>query len=145
MRKKCKPCSSRRRGGKQFAALNSRKIPIPVYKPGVDMHLAPGILLPARPRPNIGQWAIQIGAYRSVRAAEFALSEASKRLPVLLVNASAALTPVEMKRGNILYRARFLGLDKSAATQACRSLKAVTMPCAVMPNSDYRLARAAAS
>ena len=134
-----------RRGGKQFAALNSRKIPIPVYKPGVDMHLASGILLPARRRPNIGQWAIQIGAYRSVRAAEFALSEASKRLPVLLVNASAALTPVEMKRGNILYRARFLGLDKSAATQACRSLKAVTMPCAVMPNPDYRLARAAAS
>jgi len=63
----------------------------------------------------------------------------------LLVNGSAALTPVELKRGDILYRARFLGLDKGQATKACRSLKAVTMPCAVMPNPDYRLAQSGAS
>ncbi len=48
--------------------------------------------------------------------------------------------PVEMKRGNILYRARFLGLHKGEARAACHSLKAVTMPCAVMPNPDYRVA-----
>ena len=101
--------------------------------------------MPPPPRPNTGQWAIQIGAYRSISAAETALRVVSRRLPDLLVNASAALTPIELKRGYILYRARFLGLDKGAAKEACNSLKAVTMPCAVMPNPDYRLARAAAS
>ena len=133
------------RGDRQFAVLNSRKIPTPVFKPGVKLQVASGIPLPTRPRPNIGQWAIQIGAYRSVVAAEVALREASRRLPVLLNRASAALTPVEMKRGDVLYRARFLGLDKGDATKACRSLKAVTMPCAVMPNPDYRLAQSKAS
>ena len=138
------------RGNKQFAVLNSRKVPLPVHKPGseqlgAEVRLASGIPLPTRARPSIGQWAIQIGAYRSISAAEIALREVSRRLPVLLVNASAALTPVELKRGDILYRARFLGLDKGQATKACRSLKAVTMPCAVMPNPDYRLAQSGAS
>lgn len=133
------------RGGQQFATLNSRKIPLPVAKPGVELQMASAVVLPTRPRPNLGQWAIQIGAYRSVGAAEIAIREATKRLPVLLIRASAALTPVQMKRGNILYRARFLGLDKGEATKACRSLKAVTMPCAVMPNPEYHLARTAAS
>ncbi len=138
------------RGSKQFAVLNNRKIPLPVIKPeaeqsAAEIHSASGVLLPTKARPNIGQWAIQIGAYRSVGAAEVALREASWRLPVLLDNAAAALTPVEMKRGDILYRARFLGLDKGDAARACRSLKAVTMPCAVMPNPDYRLAQSEAS
>lgn len=145
------------RGDQQFAVLKSRKIPTPVFKPGTQMikfaevtsgrtkKSAWGIFLPTRPRPTIGQWAIQIGAYRSVRAAEVALREASQRLPVLLDNASAALIPVEVKRGDILYRARFLGLHKGEATQACRSLKTVTIPCAVMPNPDYRLAQSNAS
>ena len=145
------------RGGQQFAVLKSRKIPTPVFKPGTQMiksaevtsgrakKSASGIFLPTRPRPNIGQWAIQIGAYRSVRAAEVALREASQCLPVLLDNASAALTPVEVKRGDILYRARFLGLHKGEATKACRSLKVVTIPCAVVPNPYYRLAQSNAS
>ncbi len=129
----------RSRGVKQFAVLN--KIPVPVFKPGANRQLLSAILLPPPPRPIIGQWAIQIGAYRSITAAETALRVAFTRLSKLLVNASAALTPVEMKRGHVLYRARFLGLHKGEARQACISLKAVTMPCAVMPNPDYRLAR----
>ena len=130
----------RRKGAKQFAVLNSRKIPLPVFKPGSKRLLASAILLPTPPRPNAGQWAIQIGAYRSISAAETALRVVSTRLPDLLVNASAALTPIEMKRGYVLYRARFLGLNKGEAKEACNSLKAVTMPCAVMPNPDFRLA-----
>ncbi|MDP6475523.1 MAG: D-alanyl-D-alanine carboxypeptidase [Alphaproteobacteria bacterium] len=129
-----------RNGVKQFAVLNSRKIPLPAFKPGTERQMASTIHLPAPPRPNTGKWAIQIGAYRSIGAAQQALRVVSIRLPKLLVNASAALTPVEMKRGNILYRARFLGLHKGEARAACHSLKAVTMPCAVMPNPDYRVA-----
>mgnify|MGYP002842958956 CR=1 FL=1 len=145
----------RQRGVRQYAGLQSRKIPLPLVKPGTvvetvvetavkavaERRVASGIPLPTRPRPTIGKWAIQIGAYRSVRAAESALQQASKRLTTLLTNALAALTPIEMKRGDILYRARFLGLHKKQATKACNTLKAVTMPCAVMPNPDFQLAR----
>ena len=133
----------RQRGTNQYAGLRSRTIPLPTFNPGtvVEARVAAGIPLPTRPRPTIGKWAIQIGAYRSVSAAETALQLASKRLTSLLANASAALTPIEMKRGDILYRARFLGLHKNEATKACNTLKAVTMPCAVMPNPDLQLAR----
>ena len=150
----------RQRSVQQYAGLQSRKIPLPLVKPGTVVEtvvetaakvvavkavakrrVASGILLPTRPRPTIGKWAIQIGAYRSVRAAESALQQASKRLTTLLTNALAALTPIEMKRGDILYRARFLGLHKKQVTKACNTLKAVTMPCAVMPNPDFQLAR----
>ena len=128
-------------GVKQFAVLNSRKIPMPLFKPHPRKQVTTAHFLPTPPRPSAGQWAIQIGAYRSVSAAETALRVVSTRLPDLLVNASTALTPIEMKRGDILYRARFLGLHKGEATKACTSLKAVTMPCAVMPNPDSRLAQ----
>jgi D-alanyl-D-alanine carboxypeptidase len=148
-------------GARQFAGLRSREIPLPVPKPGtvevgakvetaveaeteitgLAVKVVAGIPLPHPSRPTIGEWAIQIGAYRSVSAAETALRDASRRISWLLANASAALTPIEMKRGDILYRARFLGLDRDAAVQACDKLKAETMPCAVMPNPDLQLAR----
>ena len=131
----------KRLGMKQFAALNSRRIPLPMFKPDPRKQITSALFLPTPPRPVAGQWAIQIGAYRSISAAEKALRVVSTRLPDLLANASAALTPIEMTRGDILYRARFLGLHKVEAKKACISLKAVTMPCAVMPNPDSRLAQ----
>ena len=91
-------------------------------------------------RAGTGKWAIQVGAYQTVSAAESALVVVSARLPDLLSHASAALTLIEMKRGDILYRARFLGLLKGEAKEACVSLKAVTMPCVVVPIPDFRLA-----
>ena len=129
---------------KQVAGVHSRKIPIPIIKPGAQLGstqlIHSAVLLPTRPRPKIGKWAIQIGAYRSVQAAESALKLVSMRLTTLLLDASAALTPIEMTRGDILYRARFLGLRKSEATKACNTLKSEAMPCAVMPNPDLQLA-----
>ncbi len=130
-----------RLGVKQYAVLNSRKVPLPVFKPAAaKAQLASGDLTPAVRLSDAGQWAIQVGAYNSVSAAETALRTVSTRLPSLLSHASAALTPIEMKRGDILYRARFLGLHKVEAKEACDSLKAVTMPCAVVPNPDFHLA-----
>ena len=135
----------RQRSVKQYAGIQSREIPLPAVKPGAKVETArvaiSGIPLPTRPRPTIGKWAIQIGAYRSARAAESALQLASKRLTTLLADASAALTPIEMQRGNILYRARFLGLRKGEATKACNTLKTAAMPCAVMPNPEPQLAQ----
>ena len=130
-----------RAGVKQFAVLNSRKVPLPVFKPVfTETRVAKAVHRPPIRRGEAGQWAIQVGAYQTVSAAETALRAVSTRLPDLLSHASAALTPIELKRGDILYRARFLGLLKGEANEACASLKAVTMPCAVVPNPDFRLA-----
>ena len=130
-----------RAGVKQFAVLNSRKVPLPVFKPVfTETRVAKAVHRPPIRRGEAGQWAIQVGAYQTVSAAETALRAVSTRLPDLLSHASAALTPIELKRGDILYRARFLGLPKGEANEACASLKAVTMPCAVVPNPDFRLA-----
>ncbi len=130
-----------RAGVKEFAVVNSRKVPLPVFKPVVtETRMAKGNSTPAMRHPGTGKWAIQVGAYQTVSAAESALVAVSARLPDLLSHASAALTLIEMKRGDILYRARFLGLLKGEAKEACASLKAATMPCAVVPNPDFRLA-----
>ena len=130
-----------RAGVKEFAVVNSRKVPLPVFKPVVtETRMAKGNSTPAMRHPGTGKWAIQVGAYQTVSAAESALVAVSARLPDLLSHASAALTLIEMKRGDILYRARFLGLLKGEAKEVCASLKAVTMPCAVVPNPDFRLA-----
>ncbi|MDA0229587.1 MAG: D-alanyl-D-alanine carboxypeptidase [Proteobacteria bacterium] len=130
-----------RLGVKRIVVLNSRKVPLPVFKPvAAEMQLASAGVKPPVQRTESGQWAIQVGAYQTVSAAESALRTVSSRLPDLLSHASAALTPIEMKRGDILYRARFLGLYKGEAKEACATLKAVTMPCTVVPNPDFRLA-----
>ena len=106
----------RRLGVKQFAVLNSRKVPLPVFKPvAAKTQLVSAGRTPPVQRAEVGQWAIQVGAYQTVSAAETALRAVLERLPDLLIHASAALTPIEMKRGDILYHARFLGLLKVEA------------------------------
>ena len=130
-----------RAGVKEFAVVNRHKVPLPVFKPFVTQtRTAEANSTRAMRRAGTGKWAIQVGAYQTVSAAESALLAVSARLPDLLSHASAALTLIEMKRGNILYRARFLGLLKGEAKKACASLKAGSIPCAVVPNPDFRLA-----
>ena len=128
-----------RRLNRQTAAKNGSKIPIPMFRPNNRRSMAFKVPLPVH-RPRIEKWAIQVGAYRSVVAAEKALQVAVDQLPVLLDDALAELTPVKMSRGNLLYRASFFGLNKADATLACRSLNPTSLPCAVLPNPYYRLA-----
>ena len=81
-----------------------------------------------------GPWAIQVGAYESVTAAEIAMRRASVRAP-LLSDATATLVPLADGRGT-LYRARFLGLYKNDASRACKVLRAAPMPCTVIRGLD---------
>ena len=130
-----------RAGAKKFAIVNSHKVPLPVFKPSVTQtRTAEANSTPAMRRAGTGKWAIPVGAYQTMSAAESALLAVSARLPDLLSHASAALTLIEMKRGDILYRARFLGLLKGEAKEACASLKVGSMPCVVVPNPDFHLA-----
>ena len=39
----------------------------------------------------------------------------------------------------MLYRARFLGLYEEEAEYACKSLRKATIPCAILPNPDYKI------
>ena len=77
-----------------------------------------------------GPWAVQIGAYESVTAAEIAMRRASVRAP-LLSDATATLEPLADGRST-LYRARFLGLHKNDANRACKALRSAPMPCTVI-------------
>ena len=81
-----------------------------------------------------GSWAIQVGAYESVTAAEIAMRRASARAP-LLGDATSSLVPLADGRGT-LYRARFLGLYKNDANRACKALRAAPMPCSVIRGLD---------
>ena len=79
-------------------------------------------------------WGIQVGAYATVTAAEIAMRRASARAP-LLNDAAATLSPRTAGRGT-LYRARFLGLYKNDANQACKTLRAAPMPCVIIRGLD---------
>lgn len=115
------------------AAVNGARVHLPEPSP----QYVPDVRIPE------GPWAIQVGAYSSLSAAEGAIQKASTRLPNLLDSAAAALSPIEVERGAVLYRARFIGLEKRDAHLACRSLRAETMPCAILPNPDFEGRRAA--
>lgn len=73
-----------------------------------------------KPKP-MGDWAVQIGAYRNLRQAEDILEKAKAlRSPQL-----SRAAPVVNRRnagGRPIYRARFQGLAKGQAENACRSL-----------------------
>ena len=75
-----------------------------------------------------GNWAIQIGAYRSRQDAERVLRKAWTSRQSSLYNAY----PVVLERktgGRPMYRARFGGLAKREAQSACRSLKRSGIEC----------------
>jgi D-alanyl-D-alanine carboxypeptidase len=91
---------------------------------------------PHDPAVTTGLWGIQVGAFVSVTAARQAIEKASKRLPGLLSDTTAALTPIKSEGGDTLYRARLLGLQPQDANKACQTLRALTMPCAIIRGSD---------
>ena len=79
-------------------------------------------------------WGIQVGAYESITAAQIAMRRASARAPSL-DGAKTTLEPSAVGPGT-LYRARFLGLYKSDAQRACKTLRAAPMPCIIIRGLD---------
>jgi D-alanyl-D-alanine carboxypeptidase len=70
---------------------------------------------------------IQIGASDDAEKVGALLSEARARAPML--GAARAVTEKFRRGGDVLYRARFAGLDSASAEQACRALKRSGFPC----------------
>jgi hypothetical protein len=70
--------------------------------------------------PVTGQWAIQVGAYSNEGLAHAALGSAREHAPELSA-AHSAISGVHQSHGT-LYRARWTGLSRDAAVQACEHL-----------------------
>ncbi len=82
-----------------------------------------------------GQWAIQVGAYSNQNLAHAALGSARERAPELAV-AHTSVSGVHQGRGQ-LYRARWTGLSRDAAVQACERLQHGRTNCMVLsPDSQ---------
>lgn len=93
--------------------------------------ISPPSQAPAKPQ---GEWAVQIGAYRNLRQAEDILKKAKAlRSPQL-----SRAAPVVSRRnagGRPIYRARFHGLARGQAENACRSLTRRGIACFAVKSS----------
>jgi len=82
----------------------------------------------------MGEWAVQVGAYRNLNQAEEILEKAkAMRSPQL-----SRAEPVVSRRdsgGRPIYRARFYGLAKGQAENACRSLSRRGIACFAIKSS----------
>jgi cell division septation protein DedD len=68
-----------------------------------------------------GQWAIQVGAYSNERQAHAALGTAREHAATELAVAHTSVSGVHQGHA-VLYRARWTGLSRDAAVQACQRL-----------------------
>jgi len=95
------------------------------------------LIVPQEDDPEVaamGEWAVQIGAYRNLSQAEDILEKAKAlRSPQL-----SRAAPVVSRRnagGRPIYRARFHGLAKGQAENACRSLSRRGIACFAVKSS----------
>ena len=100
------------------------------------------VVTPARaaaPTVVSGNYSVQIGAYRKRSLAERRLKAVGR--PANL-NRAAPIVSVRNAGGRPLYRARFVGLQKSDADRACKGLQAKNVDCfVVIENYQPRLPR----
>jgi D-alanyl-D-alanine carboxypeptidase len=75
-----------------------------------------------------GSWTIQIGAYKSQKAGQVGLDATGKIIPAQLKGAGS--TVIRSRNGS--FQARFTGLTKTAAEQACSRLEAKGQDCLVL-------------
>jgi D-alanyl-D-alanine carboxypeptidase len=75
-----------------------------------------------------GSWTIQIGAYKSQKAGQVGLDATGKIIPAQLKGAGS--TVIKSRNGS--FQARFTGLTKTAAEQACSRLEAKGQDCLVL-------------
>jgi hypothetical protein len=113
----------------RYAALPAPStVPVaPHASGGRGFHFIPQAMA-AEPIPfrhggvQTGAWAIQVGAYASHSTAVAATSSAREMAHGTLAAAQPAVEVVQQGRGR-LFRARFVGLSRDAAIEACGVLK----------------------
>ena len=86
-----------------------------------------------RPAMATGRWGIQIGAYANPGQARRMAESVRSLAPRELGGAQAALGPTAPFGGQVLYRARLIGLSAHGASAACGALPAQAQPCVIVP------------
>ncbi len=76
-------------------------------------------------------WAVQIGAFRSARAAQAANRNIRMQTDLGLTGATETIIPVQ-KTGGIIYRARLVDLSFEQAEYVCKTLASRAQPCLVV-------------
>lgn len=128
------------------AQSSSTVAALPTPKPSLTGETpAPQIPAPqlALSEPNVDiRWGVQIGAFRGHGRAKSAAGFTAKRLRDLPVTAAIEVTPLHGER-ETLYRARIVGMERTAASLICRELRRSGAPCVmVTPNGDLQIAHA---
>ena len=80
-----------------------------------------------------GSWMIQVGAFDDEKEAKLRLAAAQEKAKAALGQADP-FTERVTKGDKSLYRARFAGLDKAQAENACKHLKHSEIPCVLVKN-----------
>jgi D-alanyl-D-alanine carboxypeptidase len=93
----------------------------------------PGPMPVAERKPRTSGWIIQVGAFEDRDEAREKLADAKGRAGNLLKGAEP-YTEVFSKGEKRYYRARFAGLNESAAEQACKELKKSKIACFATKN-----------
>jgi D-alanyl-D-alanine carboxypeptidase len=114
----------------------SRILPVPVQASSVSsapkavaaVHGGQTVDIKSATPPHRASWNIQIGAFPTAEGARSRLDAATTSQVSELKQATPFLMTVD-KNGNTLYRARFSGLNRKQATQACRQLKRAGVGC----------------
>ena len=86
-----------------------------------------------RPAMATGRWAIQVGAFANPDQARRAAESVRTLAPRELGATRAVLGTTAPFGGQVLYRARLLGLSAQTAAEACGSLQAKSQACITVP------------
>lgn len=84
----------------------------------------------------VGQWAIQVGAFPTLSAAEAAAEKARAAQPELLRMANVELPATAPFGTQVAFRARLTGLPAHAASEACARLGHQGVPCMTVAPSN---------
>ncbi len=87
-----------------------------------------------------GDYAVQVGAYRSKAPAIAIARKAMAHVPTYLSDGIIKIVPLRKNKRRPLYRARIAGLEKRAAFRACHALEKKGMDCLVVVMKDLQVA-----
>jgi D-alanyl-D-alanine carboxypeptidase len=93
--------------------------------------------VPSRP---LGDYAVQVGAYRRKNPAYERAREAVETAPGYLREGVIKIVPLYKKKRKPLYRARIAGLEKKQAYRACHKLEGKGMDCLVVVMKGLQVA-----
>jgi len=68
-------------------------------------------------------WAVQVGAFSQVSQAQAAAQKAIGKAPSYLSEGQIRIVPLKKRNGDILHRARIVGISKRDAYRTCRILR----------------------